>query len=741
LSFGIKGLFKTKNKKQNIMSVVETSSEHVILVYAYNIKNEVIFIEKADSGRQGYYCMGCGREMLAKKGAIRRPHFAHDFKDALMKNSCTFAEETLRHKLAKEILQLEKKIKVPTLYKQPPQGTDQVPRKIKESELIQAHSVRNEVQFYEDEKGKICWGRNLDFKEAENKNKYLLIQPDVTFFDKDNNPILLIELVATHKVDREKLTKIRRLGIDAVEVKVPKDSPEAINNIFGVTSQTKWLYNYEQEKTDYFSIPEGDRTGVLPLDDFQAGVSETPLCRLNRIRNLLRGIRKFVESEEYRTAEQAFRQSLRRVKDNTERDRERMRILQTGIETEFRAETERLENEANAQERAMEAEYLGKRTEITERFKTERTRLEQANAQERAIETEYLGKRTEITERFRAETERLENEANAPIETERNQIRAELTARFGAETIVIEKQTIAWEQEFRERKSELGDARSRIEEARVRIEKVRAILQQQYNSEMERIEMTNSILALIQDFYESNVEKYPLTLTLGRLSTEVTKNLNQKLQTIYSESAPFWFFLLQKPKSAFSKFMLAHPKIEIEANSEVDDVSAFKFIGLSQIPYLEAGKLFLSFINKGYNFESHQDEEWVTDRVKNYKELSTPELERTIIMKYIWQLQKPELVESMLEIEHVIFPLLSFKLNTVLGCGFTNLIQVANNFIEHRKPFAHFLLKLLQEKDSEGVLKKASFQGKLKVFQDMKPEMNKKYDAVFKIIMPYLFEK
>ena len=70
----------------------------------------------------------------------------------------------------------------------------------------------------------------VDFEKE--KEKFLLIQPDVAFFDKDETPILLIEIVATHKVDPEKIVKIKRLGIDTVQVKVPKDSPQEIENCF-----------------------------------------------------------------------------------------------------------------------------------------------------------------------------------------------------------------------------------------------------------------------------------------------------------------------------------------------------------------------------------------------------------------------------------------------------------------------------------------------------------------------------
>ena len=74
--------------------------------------------------------------------------------------------------------------------------------------MIFAHTVRNEVQFYEDENGEIHFGRDIDFEK--DSNKYLLIRPDVAFFDTNDKPILLIEIAVTHKIDPDKLPKIRK---------------------------------------------------------------------------------------------------------------------------------------------------------------------------------------------------------------------------------------------------------------------------------------------------------------------------------------------------------------------------------------------------------------------------------------------------------------------------------------------------------------------------------------------------
>ncbi len=127
---------------------------------------------------KGYTCIGCGQEMIAKKSdlELKRHHFAVD---VVNKGKCTFSNETYRHKIAKDILQILKKIKVPPLFKFPPSDYNGQPNKLRDSEFIEAHTVEIQMQFYETKEGKICWGRDKNFEE--DKTKFNLFEPDVSF--------------------------------------------------------------------------------------------------------------------------------------------------------------------------------------------------------------------------------------------------------------------------------------------------------------------------------------------------------------------------------------------------------------------------------------------------------------------------------------------------------------------------------------------------------------------------------
>lgn len=380
-------------------------------VYAKNIKGEFVHISDVESGRKGYYCIGCNREMQAKKGKIKKEHFAHDPKDVALQNKCSYSDETHRHYLAKRILEEIKQIKVPILYKYPPNGTEGKPYKIKDATVIKAFTVKSEIIFYENQSGVICWGKKDD--TSEDKENFLLIKPDIAFFDEQNNPILLIEIVATHKIDIEKLSKIRRLGINTVQITVPKDTPEGIRNIFYITNRTQWIYNYEQEETTYIRVPEGNTEGILPIDSFQRKLLESIEsyeCRKAQISNLIRGIRKCLETEQYAGIVHTIRGELQRVEENTERDRNRLRNIQ-----------DRHRSELNGKYSGKREQLAAENRQITDEEKDLERRYFDKNRklgnEEEDLERRYYAKYSELEqeqERIDRETAEWERNVNNP---------------------------------------------------------------------------------------------------------------------------------------------------------------------------------------------------------------------------------------------------------------------------------------------------------------------------------------
>lgn len=349
---------------------------------AYNTQGKIVHIDEVESGKKGYFCIDCDGEKIAVKGKIAH-HFRHVATDVKYMKNCSYSDETYRHGRAKDILQMIKKVKVPALYKDPPIGVVGESYKIRNSWFVEANKVLVEKQFYEDEDGIIRWGSKIDFKNEANKDKNLLIQPDIAFFDLENNPSLLIELVATNKVDNEKIAKVRRLGIDMIEVKIPRESEEAIEKNFYVTKNTIWIYNNEREQFKYIQNTSSNNKKLSQISELQRAVysaESTFKCRSSEIRNFIRAIKKILGSDIYRQTELRIRREIQKVEINTEKYHEKWTRIQDGVRGElarkFKQQEEQLREEESELTKAEKQfnEYYG---ELENTFKKSRRRLEQ----------------------------------------------------------------------------------------------------------------------------------------------------------------------------------------------------------------------------------------------------------------------------------------------------------------------------------------------------------------------------
>jgi hypothetical protein len=313
--------------------------------YAKDNFGNHVYISDVVSGQKGYWCIGCGFEMQAVHGTIenRKKYFRHVAKDVNIERNCTFSNEEYRHKLAIEILQFTKRIKVPNLYSFSQDGKKKI--LLEESKYIEADHVRAELTFYEDDEGNVRWGKNPEIEERN-----LLIRPDLTFFNAKDEPLLLLEIVVSHKIDDEKKVKLKRLGIDTIQIKIPKDSEENIKKSLETSINTQWVYNNEQERTNFIQISKRDRTQLLPADELEKRLfRESFECRKSQIGNLIRSIGKCLGSQQFRGLVDQFEHELSRVKTNTESNRVRLEELRSGIrarvKTRYKNTLESLERE------------------------------------------------------------------------------------------------------------------------------------------------------------------------------------------------------------------------------------------------------------------------------------------------------------------------------------------------------------------------------------------------------------
>lgn len=517
--------------------MVFIEEEEESIQFAHDSEQVIIHIQEAESGKNGYFCTQCGRELVARKGDIYMHHFAHDAKDVKRLGKCTYSNERERFRIAKDILQRIKMVKVPTLYKAPPLGVEGRSYKIQDARLLTADTVHNDLDFYETPDGRIDYGRDFpnDFYAKTDDaavQRHFLLRAPVTFFDDAENPILLIELSSTSSIHEERWANIRRLGIDAIQIKIPKGSPQEIEYaLYYITTYTQWLYNYEQESTPYLLVSDSVADGIPEFDGSSTTFEESIKCRRNRISNLLRGLTKSLESESYRQAEERLRASLRSLSEDTARDSERLLELQrdhaTTIASRFESEEavlraeeaaiiaaekqiSRAENEARAEERVIEEQY--------EDYKERIARIQKSYQSPRRADIQR------IEQEFRRESifASTLDEGNRKMDAEEKRFRTEM-----------ERRTTRMRDEFAERDLKMRNQYFHIEDdLRTKIEAIdrrRSDIETEFGAiESDRQRMASSVDEVTSKIDQSTLsDKATAQADFERIGAELRNRFEQ----------------------------------------------------------------------------------------------------------------------------------------------------------------------------------------------------------------------
>jgi len=207
----------------------------IALEYGCDLNGNLIHISNARKGLKcGLYCPACKKQLIAKKGDLMQHHFAH-YKAA----ECKYAFETSIHLLAKEIIAEDGEIFTPELALLPDHWN------MYNYILLKSQYFRIGNIIVEPHLGNI--------------------RPDLIVYI-DSHP-LLIEVCVTHKVDADKLKKIKEHNLSAIEINLSDVghgmSKEILKEKIKEESRIKWLYNkkrnYYYEKLCSYSITIGDR--------------------------------------------------------------------------------------------------------------------------------------------------------------------------------------------------------------------------------------------------------------------------------------------------------------------------------------------------------------------------------------------------------------------------------------------------------------------------------------------------
>lgn len=390
-------------------------------------KYQTIFIDSvidSETGRgPGYFCLGCNRQMQAVKSTKgRKSYFRHDAIINKGLPNCSYSDETFRHQFAKEIIHSAKEILVPSITKYC--GRDQISKILKPAELIKAEEVLIENFIFENEISEVEFSKQKPNYETSN----IVIQPDVTFLNSEGKILLAIEMVATHKPKRETIIKYRRLGINAIQVLIPKGSPDQIKSVFSNTNKTKWIYNNLEYETDYSNLSSKDDSRIFEIDAIQRSLfEETASCRATQIREFIRTIERYLESEQFKRAREYFDSELSRVKKATDGARQelgnRKRAILDAEQNELGEEKKRFFD----YQEDLERRYFSKKEELgnkidaiqgetqslasnIERGNTRRKDIKKLVDKQREVEKELVLRRTEVRNQFGEKEKRLEEQ-------------------------------------------------------------------------------------------------------------------------------------------------------------------------------------------------------------------------------------------------------------------------------------------------------------------------------------------
>lgn len=182
--------------------------------------DKLVYIEEVESGiKCNCYCHACGEPLIARKGNIKKHHFAHK-----SGTECHYGCQTSLHLMAKDILSKIKKIKLPAL-----------------GILFDgAHKEK-----------KVLPSKNIDIDYVELECKIGSIIPDVVVYV-DGRP-LCIEIFVTHEIDEEKRNKIFEQNLPVIEVDLSdlKDNfnKDILEDIFiNDSERKKWIYSPKQKE-------------------------------------------------------------------------------------------------------------------------------------------------------------------------------------------------------------------------------------------------------------------------------------------------------------------------------------------------------------------------------------------------------------------------------------------------------------------------------------------------------------
>ncbi len=225
-------------------------------------------------------CVACKNPLVAKKGYMRKHHFAH-----ASNSDCRGAPETALHILSKELFRKIHQFNIPSyvFYKE---------RKTKSGKVVKHNQL-------------VAKGGAVLIDDVRIEAAEVGFIPDIVVLSGLKE--LIIEIAITHKVDRNKLRHIRRRGLPAIEIRL--DTHDAFltkdqlrDKLCDDLKSKMWLFHPDQrdaERKFFKQLREARKPSETTKTRIVPSKSTKPHPRITR--QLLSGF-----SEEYEKTGYAF---------------------------------------------------------------------------------------------------------------------------------------------------------------------------------------------------------------------------------------------------------------------------------------------------------------------------------------------------------------------------------------------------------------------------------------------------
>lgn len=216
------------------MAEIKTSNMKPIkikLPFGLNENNILVHIADVKRGKKCYcVCPSCRSPLIAAKGSKKQHHFKHAFD-----NECKSGLESAVHLAAKKMIMERKQITFSKCVSIA-SGTDSRGIEHKEQKII-----------VED-------GMVVRFDSVEEETELHGMKADI--LAKMRNKLLIIEIFYRHKVEEEKLVKIVKADISAIEINLSDLRPEDVMDweafwlYLNDPHRVQWLYNAKAQSVN-----------------------------------------------------------------------------------------------------------------------------------------------------------------------------------------------------------------------------------------------------------------------------------------------------------------------------------------------------------------------------------------------------------------------------------------------------------------------------------------------------------